>query len=161
MAPDSQCRQNYEVGSPRERKNCKGGQGMHARMRVRVHQFHHERSIGEVSTGEEENSQWGRYSLRNDFVGIRELFRSLENLFGPLSRDGNHETLLANQKSTGPTGTAGGGTNSSAAGANASPAATFAEGPNDAILGDGLDDATTGYDPSFAAVHNGNGTAEY
>lgn len=71
------------------------------------------------------------------------------------------ETLLANQKSTGPTGAAGGGTNNSAAGANASAAAAFAEGPNDAILGDGLDDATTGYDPSFAAVHNGNGTAEY
>ncbi|TID16906.1 nuclear transcription factor Y subunit B-10 [Venturia nashicola] len=71
------------------------------------------------------------------------------------------ETLLASQKSTGPSGTAGGGTNNSAAGGNASAAAAFAEGTNDALLADGLDDATTGYDPSFAAPHNGNGSADY
>jgi len=71
------------------------------------------------------------------------------------------ETLLASQKSTGPSGAAGGGTNNSAAGANASAAATFAEGANDAILGDSSLDDAAGYDPSFGAVHNGNGTTEY
>jgi len=70
------------------------------------------------------------------------------------------ETLLASQKSTGPSGAAGGGPNNSAANANAASSAAFPEGPNDAILGDSLDE-TAGYDPSFGAVHNGNGTAEY
>ncbi|QDS68058.1 hypothetical protein FKW77_009796 [Venturia effusa] len=71
------------------------------------------------------------------------------------------ETLLASQKSTGPSGAAGSGTNNTGASGNASAAAAFAEGSNDALLGDALDDATTGYDPSFAAPHNGNGSAEY
>jgi len=73
------------------------------------------------------------------------------------------ETLLASQKSTGAAGAIGGGTGANtAAGANASASASFAEGANDAaILGDSLDDGA-GYDPAFgAAVHNGNGTAEY
>jgi histone H3/H4 len=71
------------------------------------------------------------------------------------------ETLLASQKSAGPSGATGGGANNSATGANASAAAAFAEGPNDAILGDSSLDDAAGYDPSFGAVHNGNGTTEY
>jgi hypothetical protein len=71
-----------------------------------------------------------------------------------LCTDGNLETLLATQKSGGGPPGAGG----ASAGANASASAAYPTA-NDGLLGpDGLEE---GYDPAFAAVHNGNGTAEY
>jgi len=72
------------------------------------------------------------------------------------------ETLLASQKSAGTAGApgSGSGTSNTNAGANASASAPYTDSSNDAILGEALEDAT-GYETFSAAVHNGNGTAEY
>jgi len=162
MAAHSQCRQNHEVGSARERKDSQGGKRVHARMRVRVYQLHYQRSVRKMSAREAQDGKRRRHIVRNDFPGLRELLGSFENLLSPLSRDGSHETLLASQKSAGTAGApgSGSGTSNTNAGANASASAPYTDSSNDAILGEALEDAT-GYETFSAAVHNGNGTAEY
>lgn len=90
---------------------------MHARVRERVHFFHHKRrcapflhclpsptlvlhrishpySFGEMSAGKAKDGQWGRHPVRHDITRVRELCGGAENLSGQISRGELVHSLL-------------------------------------------------------------------
>jgi len=103
-----------------------------------------------MSTREEKDCQWRRYSLCNDLSRFRKLWRSSEDISHSLSRDCT-ETFNNQSK-----GGAGGGGNGGVGGVGGAVGATGTGG----IMMDGSElevgDHTT---TDFAYAHHGNGTA--
>ena len=70
------CGANHEKFNPTEWKNCKGGERMRPRVRLRIYLIHNLRSCGTVSTGETKNYQRRRY-FRDFLICITVFFRYL------------------------------------------------------------------------------------